>query len=210
MKNFSDKNNSKGSQASTLIPYVIQKTERGERSYDIYSRLLEDRIIFVTGGINDAVANTIIAQLLFLQSENKEKEISMYINSPGGNVDAGMAIYDTMRLIKPAVATWCVGMAASMGSILFSGGAKGKRFILPHSEVMIHQPLITGMGRAQASDLEITTKEIVKTREILAKVLADNTGQKIDKVKKDMDRDFWLRGQEAVEYGIADKVVESA
>lgn len=190
-----------------LVPYVIEQTDKGERSYDIYSRLLKDRIIFLTGGIDMAVANTIIAQLLFLQSEDKEKEVHLYINSPGGSVQAGMAIYDTMKLVKPKISTYCIGMAASMGAIIFSGGEKGMRNILEHSEVMIHQPLIGGLQRTQASDLEITTKEIVRSREDLAKILSQNTGQKLEKVKKDMDRDFWLHGKEAVEYGIADKVI---
>jgi ATP-dependent Clp protease, protease subunit len=191
-----------------VIPYVVEKNERGERAYDIYSRLLEDRIIFVTGGINDAVANTIIAQLLFLQSSDKDKPIKMYINSPGGVIQSGMAIYDTMQLIKPEVETYCVGIAASMGSILLAGGQKGKRFVLPHSEVMIHQPLLPGLDRTTASDLEITTKEIIRSREELADLLSERTGQPLEKIKKDMDRDFWLHGKEAVDYGIVDKVVE--
>ena len=190
-----------------LIPYVVEQTDKGERSYDIYSRLLKDRIIFLTGGVDMAVANTIIAQLLFLQSDDKNKDIHFYINTPGGSIQAGMAVYDTMQIVKPKIATYCIGMAASMGAILFSGGNKGMRNILEHSEVMIHQPLIGGLERTQSSDLEITTRELVRSREELATILSKNTGQKLDKIKKDMDRDFWIHGKEAVEYGIADKVI---
>lgn len=203
-----DKNSKKNQTKSQLIPYVIEKTDRGERSYDIYSRLLRDRIIFITGPIDSAVANTTIAQLLFLQSEDPKKDISLYLNTPGGSISAGMAIYDTMQLVKPEVSTICVGMAASMGSILLSGGAKGKRYVLEHSKVMIHQPLITGLPTVQASDLEITTKELLKAKDMLAKILVKNTRQKFDKIMKDMDRDFWLQGKEAVDYGIVDSIIK--
>jgi len=195
---------------SQLIPYVIEKSDRGERSYDIYSRLLKDRIVFLTGGVNDAVANTIIAQLLFLQSENSEKEIDFYINSPGGSISAGMAIYDTMQIIKPKVNTICVGMAASMGALLLSGGERGNRQILPNGKVMIHQPLIGGLDRTTTTDLEITTNELIKDREESAKMLSENTGQKLEKIKKDIERDFWLRAKDAVEYGIVDKIIEKS
>jgi ATP-dependent Clp protease protease subunit len=188
-----------------LIPTVIEKSQFGERAYDIYSRLLKDRIVFLGGPINDHVANIIIAQLLFLESEDPNKDIYLYINSPGGHVHAGLAILDTMNHIKPSVATVCVGMAASMGAILLSSGEKGKRFALPNSEVMIHQPL--GGVSGQASDIEITAKNILKTRDRLNKILADNTGQKIDKVAKDVDRDYWMDAEETKKYGIVDKIM---
>lgn len=190
---------------SYLIPTVIEKTNMGERAYDIYSRLLKENIIFLGGPIDDAVANTVIAQLLFLQSENPKKDITMYVNSPGGHVTAGLAIVDTMNNIKNDVSTVCVGIAASMGAIILSSGTKGKRFALPNSEVMIHQPL--GGAEGQATDIEISAKHILKTRETLNKMLAKNTGQTLSKIEKDVDRDFFMSADEAKKYGIIDKVL---
>ncbi len=189
-----------------LIPTVIEKSHDGERAFDIYSRLLKERIIFLTGAIDDRVANTIIAQLLFLEAEDPKKDIYLYINSPGGHVSAGLAILDTMNHIKPDVATMCVGIAASMGALLLSSGQKGKRFALPNSEVMIHQPL--GGVQGQATDIEITARNIIKTRDKLNKILAENTGQKIDKVAKDVDRDYWMDSEEAKKYGIIDTIMK--
>jgi len=191
---------------SYLIPTVIEKSQFGERAYDIYSRLLRERIIFLGGPIDDAVANTVIAQLLFLQSEDPKKDISLYINSPGGSVTAGLAILDTMNHIAPAVSTVCVGIAASAASVILSAGAPGKRFALPNSEIMIHQPWSEGVG-GQASDIEIRAKHIVKTREILNKILAKNTGQTLSKVEKDSDRDYFMSSDEAKKYGIVDKIL---
>ena len=188
-----------------LIPTVIEKTPNGERAYDIYSRLLNERIIFLTGEIDDAVANTVIAQLLFLEHQDPKKDIQMYINTPGGYIFAGMAIYDTMQLIKPAVSTICVGMAASMGSVILSGGAKGKRYMLPHSEVMIHQP--SGGAQGQSSDMEISVRKILAQKEVLYKILAANTGKKKDVIEKDADRDYWMNAEDAKKYGIIDKVI---
>jgi ATP-dependent Clp protease protease subunit len=188
-----------------LVPTVIEKSRLGERAYDIYSRLLKDRIIFVGTAINDGVANAIIAQLLFLEKENPEKDITMYINSPGGSVYDGLAIVDTMHLVKPDVATICVGKAASMGSILLAEGKKGKRFALPNSLVMIHQPL--GGVEGQASDIEITAKQILKTKKKLKDMIVAATGQSEEKVDKDMDRDFYMTAEEAKEYGLVDKVL---
>lgn len=185
---------------------VIDKSPQGERAYDIYSRLLKERIIFLTGGIDDAVANTIVAQMLFLQAEDPKKDIHLYINSPGGVITAGLAILDTMAHIKPDVSTICIGMAASMGSVLLSAGTKGKRFILPNSEVMIHQPW--GGAQGQASDIEITARHILKSRERLNKILAKNTGQKLEKVAADVDRDFFMDADEAVKYGIVDSILK--
>mgnify|MGYP003288631431 CR=1 FL=1 len=187
-----------------LIPYVIDKTGAGERSYDIYSRLLEDRIIFISGEITDETANTVVAQLIFLEAKDSDKDISIYINSPGGSVTAGLAIYDTMQYIKCDVSTICVGMAASMGAFLLSSGAKGKRYALPNSEVMIHQPL--GGARGQASDIVITANHIQKTKEKLASILAENCNQSYDKVMQDTDRDNYLSAQDALEYGLIDKI----
>ena len=189
-----------------LIPMVVEQTSRGERSYDIYSRLLKERVIFVVGGIEDHMANLIVAQLLFLESENPEKDIHMYINSPGGVVTAGMGIYDTMQFIKPDVSTLCIGQAASMGAILLSGGAENKRFALPHSRVMIHQPL--GGFQGQATDIEIHANEILKIREELNKVLAHHTGQTLKKIAKDTDRDNFKTAAEAQKYGLIDKVLD--
>lgn len=188
------------------IPYVVEQTNRGERSYDIYSRLLKDRIIFLGTQVNDVVANSIIAQMLFLAAEDPDKDISLYINSPGGSITAGMAIYDTMQFIKPDVSTICVGMAASMGAFLLTAGAKGKRFALPNSEVMIHQPL--GGAEGQASDIEIRAKRIIKMRDHLNRILSERSGQPIEKVEKDTDRDYFMSAYEAAEYGLIDKVIE--
>lgn len=188
---------------SILIPTVIEKTSLGERAYDIYSRLLKDNVIFLSGPIDDHVANTIIAQLLFLQSEDSKKDISLYVNSPGGSVTAGLAIIDTMNHIKNDVSTVCVGMAASMGAVILSAGKKGKRYILPHAEVMIHQPL--GGVEGQATDIAITAKHILKTREKLNQILSANTGKPLSQIEKDVERDFFMDAEEAKKYGIVDK-----
>ena len=190
----------------SFIPMVVEQDARGERGYDIYSRLLKDRIIFLGTGVNDVVANSIIAQLLFLAAQDPEKDISLYINSPGGSITAGMAIYDTMQFIKPDVSTICVGMAASMGAFLLTAGAKGKRYALPNSEVMIHQPL--GGAEGQASDIEIRAKRILKMRDNLNKILAERTGQTFERIEKDTDRDNFMSAAEAAEYGLIDKVIE--
>ena len=189
-----------------LIPTVIEKTSMGERAYDIYSRLLKERIIFLGTEVDDTVANLVIAQLLFLESEDKHADIKLYINSPGGSVTAGMAIFDTMELINPDVSTICVGMAASMGAFLMACGQKGKRFSLPNSRIMIHQP--SGGFQGTASDIEITAKEIIKIREKLNIIISEKTGQKVSKITNDSDRDFWMDANEAKSYGIVDKVVE--
>lgn len=189
-----------------LIPMVVDQTSTGERSYDIYSRLLEDRIIFLTGEINDSVANTVVAQLIYLEAKNPNKDICLYINSPGGSVTAGMAIYDTMQYIKCDVSTICIGMAASMAAFLLSGGAKGKRFCLPNGEVMIHQPL--GGAQGQASDIIITAEHIKKTKQKMIKIMAENTNQSIKKLEKDVDRDNYMSAVEAKEYGLIDEVIE--
>lgn len=191
---------------SMLVPTVIEKSNFGERAYDIYSRLLKDRVIFLGTGINDAVANNVIAQLLFLENQNPDKDITLYIHSPGGHVTAGLAIYDTMQYIKPDVSTVCIGMAASMGAVLLAGGAKGKRFALPNSEVMIHQPL--GGIEGQASDISIHAAHILNTKNRLNKILAKHTGQKIDQVEKDTDRDNFLSPEQAKKYGLIDKIIE--
>lgn len=190
----------------SLIPMVIEQTNRGERSYDIYSRLLKDRIIFLGTPINDVVANTIIAQLLFLAADDPEKDIHLYINSPGGSITSGMAIYDTMQFIKPDVSTICIGMAASMGAFLLAAGQKGKRYTLPNSEVMIHQPL--GGAEGQASDIEIRAKRILKLRDKLNTILSERTGQTMKRIEKDTDRDYFMTAKEATEYGIVDKVLD--
>lgn len=192
---------------NTLVPIVIEQTSRGERSFDIYSRLLKERVIFLVGPIEDHMANLIVAQLLFLESENPEKDIHLYINSPGGSVTAGMAIYDTMNFIQPDVSTMCIGQAASMGAFLLAAGAKSKRFALPHSRVMIHQPL--GGFQGQASDIEIHAKEILKIRETLNQELAKNTGQPIERIEQDTDRDNFMGAYEAKEYGLIDEVLTS-
>jgi len=190
-----------------LVPMVVEQSGRGERSYDIYSRLLKERLIFMVGPVNDQMANLVVAQLLFLESENPEKEISLYINSPGGSVSAGMAIYDTMQFIKPDVSTLCTGMAASMGAFLLAAGAKGKRFSLPNSRIMIHQP--SGGSQGMASDIEIQAKEILYLRTRLNGIMAERTGQSIDQIAKDTDRDRFMSADEAVEYGLIDKVLTS-
>jgi ATP-dependent Clp protease protease subunit len=191
--------------ALNLIPMVIEQTARGERSYDIYSRLLKERVIFLVGPVEDHVANVIVAQMLFLESENPDKDIHFYINSPGGSVSAGLAIYDTMQFIKPDVSTMCMGMAASMGALLLSGGAAGKRYCLPHSRVMIHQPL--GGFQGQATDIEIHAKEILKARERLNLILAKHTGQPLERIAQDTDRDNFMSGDEAKRYGLIDDVL---
>ena len=191
---------------SSLIPMVVEQSARGERSYDIYSRLLKDRIIFLDGEITDDTASLVVAQLLFLESEDPDKDINLYINSPGGLITAGMAIYDTMNYIKPDVCTICVGMAASMGAFLLSSGAKGKRYVLPNAEVLIHQPL--GGTSGQASDIKIAADHIIKLREKLNRILAANTGQPYEKIVQDTDRDNYLDAAEALEYGLVDKIVE--
>ena len=189
-----------------LVPTVIEQTNRGERAYDIYSRLLKDRIIFLTGPVEDGVSDIIIAQLLFLESQDPNKDIQFYINSPGGVVTAGLAIYDTMNYIKPDVSTICIGQAASMGAVLLSSGAKGKRFSLPNSNILIHQP--SGGAQGQASDIQIQAEQILKMKKRLNKILADNTGQSIEKIQKDTDRDFAMDAYEAKEYGLIDKIIE--
>lgn len=190
-----------------LIPMVIEQSGRGERAFDIFSRLLRDRIIFVQGGVTDEMASLVTAQLLFLSNEDAKADIHMYINSPGGSVTAGMAIYDTMQFVRPQVATYCVGLAASMGSILLMGGAKGKRHILPNGRVLLHQPLIGGVIEGQATDLSIQAKEMLKIRKKLYKVIEDHTGQDAAKVARDCERDYWLDAEEAVAYGCADKML---
>ena len=190
----------------SLVPYVVEQTSKGERSYDIFSRLLKDRIIFLGEEINDAVASTVVAQLLFLESEDPGKDIHMYINSPGGSVTAGMAIYDTMNYVKCDVSTTCIGMAASMGAFLLSSGAKGKRYALPNAEVMIHQPL--GGAQGQATEIQIAAEHILKTKKKLNQILADNAGKPVEEVEKDTDRDNWLSADEAKEYGLIDEVIK--
>jgi len=199
-------NSALDTQALGLVPMVVETSGRGERAYDIYSRLLKERVVFLVGEVNDQTANLVIAQLLFLESENPEKDISLYINSPGGSVSAGLAIFDTMQFIKPDVSTLCMGMAASMGAFLLAAGTKGKRFSLPNSRVMIHQPL--GGARGQASDIEIQAREILYLRERLNKILSDRTGQTIETIAKDTDRDNFMSGEQAKEYGIVDQVIE--
>ena len=189
-----------------LVPMVVEQTSRGERAYDIYSRLLKDRVIFIVGGIEDQVANLVVAQLLFLESENPDKDIHLYINSPGGVVTAGLSIYDTMQFIKPDVSTICVGQAASMGALLLAGGAKGKRYCLPHSRIMIHQP--SGGYQGQASDIDIHAREVLKLREQLNAILAKHTGQSVQKISDDSDRDRFMDGSQAVEYGLIDTVLD--
>ena len=189
---------------NALVPYIVEQTSRGERSYDIYSRLLEDRIIFLSGEIDDAVANTVVAQLIYLEAKDPSKDISLYINSPGGSVSAGLAIYDTMNYVKCDVSTICIGMAASMGAFLLSSGQKGKRYALPNSEIMIHQPL--GGAQGQASDIKIAAEHILKTKQKLNSILAQNSGKPLEQVERDTDRDNYLSAQEAMEYGLIDKV----
>ncbi|GCL61531.1 MAG TPA: ATP-dependent Clp endopeptidase proteolytic subunit ClpP [Piscinibacter sp.] len=192
-------------QALGMVPIVIEQSGRGERAYDIYSRLLRERIIFLVGPVNDATANLVVAQMLFLESENPDKDIFLYINSPGGSVSAGLSIYDTMNFIKPDVSTLCMGMAASMGSFLLMAGAKGKRISLPNAKIMIHQP--SGGAQGQATDIEITAREILKTREQLNRIYADRTGQSFEKIAADMERDYYMSPEEAKTYGLIDQVI---
>jgi len=191
-----------------LIPTVIEKTQYGERAYDIYSRLLKERIVFLGGPINDAVANTVIAQLLFLQHEDPKKDIMLYLNTPGGSVTAGMAIYDTMQFVKPDVSTMCVGIAASMGAFLLASGAKGKRLALPNSEILLHQ--VMGGAEGQAVEIEIAAKQIIRTKEKLNHLLAKHTGQSLTKIEHDTDRDFWLSAEEAKTYGLIDEIIKNS
>ena len=193
--------------ALNLVPIVVEQSARGERSYDIYSRLLKERVVFVCGAIDDIMANVIVAQLLFLESENPDKDVHLYINSPGGLVTAGLAIYDTMQFIKPAISTMCIGQAASMGALLLAGGAPEKRFCLPHSRMLIHQPL--GGFQGQASDIDIHAREILRTRECLNALMARHTGQPIERIARDTDRDRFMSGEEAVEYGLVDEVLKA-
>jgi ATP-dependent Clp protease protease subunit len=194
-----------GTQGLGMVPMVIETSGRGERAYDIYSRLLKERIIFLVGPVEDYMANLVVAQMLFLESENPEKDIFLYINSPGGSVSAGLAIFDTMNFIKPDVSTLCTGMAASMGAFLLAAGAKGKRIALPNASVMIHQP--SGGARGTAADIEISAREILKTREQLNKILAERTGQPLEKIAKDMERDYWMSADETMAYGLVDQVI---
>lgn len=194
----------------SLVPIVIEKSGRGERAYDIYSRLLKDRIIFLGGQVHDSSANLIVAQLLFLSNEDSKADIHFYINSPGGSITAGLAIYDTMQFIRCDVATYCVGQAASMGSVLLAGGTKGKRYILDNSRVLLHQPLIAGVLEGPATDLDIEAREILRLRERLYKILADHSGKSTEKIEKDCDRNLWLEAQEAIEYGLVDKILRKA
>jgi ATP-dependent Clp protease, protease subunit len=189
-----------------MVPIVIEQSGRGERAYDIYSRLLRERIVFLVGPVNDQTANLVVAQMLFLESENPDKDIFLYINSPGGSVSAGLSIFDTMNFIKPDVSTMCMGMAASMGSFLLMAGAKGKRLALPNSRVMMHQP--SGGAQGQASDIEIQAREIIKTREQLNRIYADRTGKSVDRITADMERDYWMSAEESREYGLIDQVLD--
>ena len=191
--------------ALNLVPIVVEQTARGERSYDIYSRLLKDRVVFIVGPIDDYMANVVVAQLLFLESENPDKDVHLYVNSPGGIVTAGLSIYDTMQFIKPDVSTICLGQAASMGSLLLAGGTKGKRFCLPHSRIMIHQP--SGGFQGQASDIDIHAREILKIRERLNKIMSKHTGQSVERIERDMERDHFMDAEAAVEYGLVDNVL---
>lgn len=191
----------------SLVPYVIEQTSRGERSYDIYSRLLKERIVFLGEEVNETTANLIVAQLMFLEAEDPEKDIHFYINSPGGSVTDGFAIYDTMHYVKCDVATYCIGMAASMGAFLLAGGTKGKRFVLPNAEIMIHQP--SGGAKGQATEIEIVAKQILRTKEKLNKILSENTGQPYEKVAADTERDNWMSAEEALEYGLVDKIISN-
>lgn len=193
-------------QGLNLVPIVVEQTARGERSYDIYSRLLKERVVFIVGPVDDYVANLVVAQLLFLESENPDKDISLYINSPGGSVTAGLSIYDTMQFVKPDVSTICVGQAASMGALLLTGGAKGKRYCLPHSRIMIHQPL--GGVQGQASDIDIHAREILHLRERLNAIMSRHTGQTIERIQQDTERDRFMGGEEAVKYGLIDSILE--
>ncbi|MBQ8006285.1 MAG: ATP-dependent Clp endopeptidase proteolytic subunit ClpP [Lachnospiraceae bacterium] len=191
----------------SLVPYVVEQTSRGERSYDIYSRLLKERIVFLGEEVNETTANLIVAQMMFLEAEDPEKDIHFYINSPGGSVTDGFAIYDTMHYVKCDVATYCIGMAASMGAFLLAGGTKGKRFVLPNAEIMLHQP--SGGAKGQATEIEIVAKQILRTKEKLNKILSENTGQPYEKVAADTERDNWMSAEEALEYGLVDKIISN-
>lgn len=193
---------------SNLVPIVIEQTGRGERAYDIYSRLLKDRIVFLGGPVTDESANLIIAQMLFLANENSKADIHFYINSPGGSISAGLAIYDTMQFVRPDVATYCIGQAASMGAVLLAGGAKGKRYILPNGRVLLHQPLLAGVMEGRATDLSIEAREIIRLRKRLYEILSKHTGQDINKIERDCDKNLWLDAQEALDYGIVDSILE--
>ena len=206
MTDINSMNGAQNTQALNLVPIVIEQTARGERSYDIYSRLLKERVVFMVGPVEDYMANVIVAQLLFLESENPDKDIHLYINSPGGSVTAGLAVYDTMQFIKADVSTMCIGQAASMGALLLAGGAKGKRICLPHSRIMIHQPL--GGFQGQASDIEIHAKEILLIREKLNQILSSHTGQPLEKIRQDTDRDNFLGAEDAREYGLIDEIID--
>ena len=206
MTDINSMNGAQNTQALNLVPIVIEQTARGERSYDIYSRLLKERVVFMVGPVEDYMANVIVAQLLFLESENPDKDIHLYINSPGGSVTAGLAVYDTMQFIKADVSTMCIGQAASMGALLLAGGAKGKRICLPHSRIMIHQPL--GGFQGQASDIEIHAKEILLIREKLNQILSNHTGQPLEKIRQDTDRDNFLGAEDAREYGLIDEIID--
>jgi len=197
-------------ESNQLVPIVIEKTGRGERAYDIYSRLLKDRIIFLGGGIDDNMANVIIAQLLFLANEDSKSDIHFYINSPGGSITAGLAIYDTMQFLRCDVATYCIGQAASMGAVLFAAGTAKKRFVLPNSRVLLHQPLISGIMEGPATDLQIEAKEILRLRQRLYDILSSHTGKDAEKIEKDCDRNLWLESQEAIDYGLADEILLKA
>ncbi len=200
-------NTSMGLETAALVPMVVETTGRGERAYDIYSRLLKERVVFLVGAVEDHMANLVVAQLLFLESESADKDIHLYVNSPGGAVNAGLAIYDTMQFVKPDVSTVCVGQAASMGALILAGGASGKRHALPHSRIMIHQPM--GGAQGQASDIDIQAKEILRLRERLNQIMVKHTGKTIKTVRKDTDRDYFMESQEALEYGIIDSVIEN-
>lgn len=191
-----------------LVPIVIEQTGRGERSYDIFSRLLRDRIVFIGGGVTDEIANLVVAQLLFLSNEDPTADISIYINSPGGSVSAGLAIYDTMQFVRPDVATYCVGLAASMGAVLLAAGTRGKRFCLPNGRVLIHQPLIRGVLTGPATELDIEAREIIRLRNKIYEILANQTGQSVEQIEKDCDRNKWLQAEEAVEYGCVDRILD--
>jgi len=206
MIEMSDKEGAMAARALGLVPMVIETTGRGERAYDIYSRMLKERVVFLVGPVEDHMANLIVAQMLFLESENPDKDIHLYINSPGGAVNAGLAIYDTMQFIKPSVSTVCIGQAASMGAVILAGGSKGKRFALPHARMMVHQPL--GGFQGQATDIEIHAKEILRVRERLNMVLSRHTGRTLEQIREDTDRDFFMEGPEAVKYGLIDTVIE--
>ncbi len=206
MTDYRNQDGALGAQALGLIPMVIETTGRGERAYDIYSRMLKERVVFMVGPVEDHMANLVVAQLLFLESENPDKDVHLYINSPGGAVNAGLAIYDTMQFIKPDVSTVCIGQAASMGALILAGGAKGKRFALPHARMMVHQPM--GGFQGQATDIDIHAREILRVRERLNQILVKHTGRTLEQIRDDTDRDYFMEGAEAVKYGLIDNVIE--